>query len=45
MNLLAKLVPLQSNENMIHNHITEHCEKFKLLHSAQHGFRNKHSTT
>ena len=30
---------------MIHNHIVEHCEKFKLLHSAQHGFRNKHSTT
>ena len=31
-------------ETMIHNHITEHCDKFKLLHSAQHGFRNKHST-
>ena len=23
----------------------EYCEKFKLLHSAQHGFRNKYSTT
>ena len=31
-------------ETMIHNQITEHCEKFKLLNSAQHGFRNKHST-
>ena len=30
---------------MIHIHITEHCEKFKLLNSAHHGFRNKHSTT
>ena len=32
-------------ETIIHNHITEHCDKFKLLHPDQHGFRNKHSTT
>ena len=32
-------------EAMIHNQIIEHCNKFKLLHSAQHGFRNKHFTT
>ena len=32
-------------ETKIHNHIIEHYESFKLLHSAQHGFRNKHSAT
>ena len=32
-------------ETMIHNHVTEHGEKCKLLHSAQHGFRNKHFAT
>ena len=32
-------------ETIIYNHITEYCEKYKLLHSAQHGFRNKHSIT
>ena len=32
-------------ETMIHNHITKDCEKFKLLHSVQHGFTNKPSTT
>ena len=32
-------------ETIIHNYITEHCEKLKLLHSAQHGFRSKHFTT
>ena len=31
-------------EIIIHNHVTEQCEKLKLLHSAQHGFRNKYST-
>ena len=32
-------------ETMIHNHITDHCNKFKLFHSAHYGFRNKHSAT
>ena len=32
-------------ETVIHNHITEYCDKFKLLLSGQHGFRNKDSTT
>ena len=32
-------------KTMTHNYITEHYEKFKELHSTQHEFRNKHSTT
>ena len=32
-------------ETVIHKHITEYCDKFKLLLSDQHGFRNKDSTT
>ena len=45
-NVNYSIIWQQDNRNILHhNHITEHCENFKLLLSAQHGFRNKHSNT
>ena len=32
-------------ESIIHKHITEYCDKNKILTHEQHGFRSKHSTT
>ena len=32
-------------ESIIHKHITEYCDKKKILTHEQHGFRSKHSTT
>ena len=30
-------------ENIIHRHITNHCDQHNLLSGHQHGFRQKHS--
>ena len=32
-------------ESIIHTHITDFCDKNKILTYEQHGFRSKHSTT
>ena len=32
-------------ESIIHKHITDYCDKNKILKHEQHGFRSKHSTT
>ena len=32
-------------ESIIHKHITDYCDKNKILIHEQHGFRSKHSTT